>query len=88
MLTEEKLFEIIGKTPPQALDLEESVLGALLLEKEALTEVIDLLKPESFYHEAHQNIYSAIYQLFNSAQPIDIRTVVHQLRKDGTLEPV
>jgi len=88
MLNEAKRFEVKGKTPPQALDLEESVLGALLLEKEALTEVIDLLKPDSFYHDAHQNIYRAICQLFNETQPVDIRTVVHQLRKDGKLEKV
>lgn len=44
----------LGKLPPQALDLEEAVLGALMLEKNALSEIIDILKPESFYKEAHQ----------------------------------
>lgn len=74
-----------AKRPPQALDIEESVLGALLLEKDALTTVIDILKPASFYKETHQEIYRAIIQLFNDAAPIDLRTVVNQLRKNGKL---
>lgn len=78
--------EGLGKLVPQAIDLEESVLGALMLEKDALTAVIDILKPESFYKESHQQIYQAIVQLFNNAEPIDLRTVVNQLRKNGQLE--
>ena len=78
----------LAKLPPQALDMEESVLGALMLEKDALTNVIDILKPESFYKEAHQEIYQAIVQLFNAAEPVDLRTVVNQLRKNGQLEAV
>ena len=54
----------LGKLPPQAPDLEEAVLGALMLEKNALSEVIDILKPESFYKEAHQKIFQAIYIYF------------------------
>ncbi|MEY3416725.1 MAG: replicative helicase, partial [Bacteroidota bacterium] len=50
----------LGKVPPQATDIEEVVLGALMIEKDALTTVIDILKPESFYKEAHQRIYTAI----------------------------
>lgn len=75
----------LAKLPPQALDIEESVLGALMLEQEALTVVIDILKPESFYKETHQEIYRAIVQLFNDAAPIDLRTVVNQLRKNDKL---
>ena len=56
----------LGKLPPQALDLEESVLGALMLEKDALTDVIDILKPENFYKDAHKEIYQAIIDLFNA----------------------
>ena len=78
----------LAKLPPQAPDIEESVLGALMLEKDALTTVIDILKPASFYKEAHQEIYQAIVQLFNDAAPIDLRTVVNQLRKNGKLELV
>ncbi|HAN76737.1 MAG TPA: replicative DNA helicase, partial [Bacteroidales bacterium] len=75
-----------GFLPPQALDLEEAVLGALLLEKEAVIEVLDLLQPESFYKEAHQLIFKAIVDLSNSFQGIDILTVAEQLKRNGTLE--
>lgn len=75
----------LAKLPPQALDIEESILGALMLEKDALTAVIDILKPENFYKEAHQEIYRAIIQLFNEAAPVDLRTVVNQLRKNDKL---
>ena len=76
----------LGKLPPQALDLEESVLGALMLEKEALTNIIDILKPENFYKDAHKEIYQAIIDLFNNSQPIDLLTVTNQLKKNGTLD--
>lgn len=76
----------LGKLPPQATDLEEAVLGALMLEKDALTTVIDILKPESFYSDAHKEIYLAITELFNNAEPVDMRTVAARLRKNGKLE--
>lgn len=78
----------LGKLPPQAVDLEEAVLGALMLEKDALTTVIDILKPESFYKEIHQIIYEAILQLFDNSEPIDLLTVTNQLRKNGNVEKV
>ncbi len=77
-----------GKLPPQALDLEEAVLGALMLEKDALTSVIDILHPESFYKDSHQLIYRAIRRLFEQSQPIDILTVANELRKSAELELV
>ena len=80
--------ETRAKAPPQASDLEQSILGALMLEKDPLTDVIDILKPESFYEEAHQEIYRGIIQLFNNSEPIDLRTVANQLRKNGKLELV
>ncbi len=83
-----QIGESLGKIPPQALELEEAVLGALMLEKDALSSVIDILKPESFYKPAHALIYEAIRTLFNDSQPIDLLTVTNQLRKDGTLEEV
>lgn len=76
----------MGKVPPQAVDLEEAVLGALMLEKDALTNVIDILKVESFYKDAHQVIFRAILDLFTESQPIDLLTVTAQLRRNGTLE--
>lgn len=78
----------LGKIPPQATDLEEAVLGALMLEREAVNEVIDILKPESFYKESHRKIFSAIHDLFQRSEPIDILTVTSELRKSGDLEMV
>lgn len=77
-----------GKLPPQALELEEAVLGALMLEKEALSDVIEILKPESFYKQENQKIYAAIMKLFEQSQPVDILTVTQQLKKTGELELV
>ena len=77
-----------GKLPPQALDLEEAVLGALMLEKEAVNDVIDILSKESFYKEDHQSIYAAILNLFQNSEPIDILTVTEELRKQGTLDGI
>ncbi|MBL6870494.1 MAG: replicative DNA helicase [Flavobacteriaceae bacterium] len=77
-----------GKIPPQALDLEEAVLGAMLIDKKGVDEVIDTLQPEAFYKAAHQYIFEAIYQLFHDSQPIDLLTVSAELRKVGKLEAV
>lgn len=77
-----------GRVPPQATDLEEAVLGAMMLEQNALTNVIDILKPEVFYKEAHQRIFSAIHELFSAGQPVDILTVTETLKKSGELDLV
>jgi replicative DNA helicase len=77
-----------GKIPPQAIDLEEAVLGAILLESRAISTVIAILKPESFYKEANQRIYSACVKLFSQSKPIDILTAANQLRQSGELETV
>ena len=77
-----------GKIPPQALNLEEAVLGAMLIDKKGVDEVIDILQPEVFYKTAHQYIFKVIYQLFHDSQPIDLLTVSSALRKDGKLESV
>jgi replicative DNA helicase len=78
----------LGKLPPQAPDLEEAVLGALMLEKNALNAVVEFLKPEHFYADAHKEIYTAIIDLFKASEPVDMRTVVNQLRKNAKLEIV
>ena len=82
------LSENLGKLPPQALDLEEAVLGALMLEKNALTAVIEYLRADHFYTEQHKEIYQAIVDLFKASEPVDMRTVVAQLRKNAKLEVV
>jgi replicative DNA helicase len=76
----------LGKIPPQAVDIEQAVLGALMLEKNAVTDTIDLLTPACFYDPKHIYIYTAIRELFASSTPIDILTVINQLKKEGTLE--
>ena len=77
-----------GKVPPNATDLEEAVLGALMLESDALNDVVEVLKPESFYKIEHQKIFEAITDLFSKSQPIDILTVTSWLKKEGSLELV
>jgi replicative DNA helicase len=77
-----------GKIPPQALDLEEAVLGAMMLEKDKLAAVIDLLQPEVFYKTEHQLIFSAIKRLFGNVKPVDILTVTDELRQSGDLDMV
>ena len=77
-----------GKLPPQALDLEEAVLGAMLIDKKGVDEVIDILNPEAFYKTAHQYIFEAIFTLFQTSEPIDLLTVSAELRKKGRLESI
>lgn len=77
-----------GKVPPQAVELEEAVLGALMLEKDAIISVGDLLKADTFYKDAHQKIYKAIMNLSTKEEPIDILTVTEELKREGTLEEV
>lgn len=75
-----------GKIQPQAVDLEEAVLGAMMIDKKGIDDVIDILSPESFYKEAHQYIFEAINQLFKDGQPIDLLTVSAQLKKNAKLD--
>jgi replicative DNA helicase len=76
----------LGKIPPQALDLEEAVLGAVMLERDALYEIMDILSPESFYKDEHKEIYRGAIQLFEKSQPIDILTLTEHLRQNGKLD--
>ena len=66
---------VFGKVQPQALPLEEAVLGAVMLDKDALAIVLDILRPESFYSDAHQLVYRAMLRLFEKTQPVDLLTV-------------
>ncbi|MFA7687154.1 MAG: replicative DNA helicase [Moheibacter sp.] len=77
-----------GKIPPQALDLEEAVLGAMMIDKKGIDEVIDVLTPQVFYKIAHQTIFAAIQKLFHDTQPIDLLTVSNELRNEGKLDLV
>ncbi|MGB1171453.1 MAG: replicative DNA helicase [Flavobacteriaceae bacterium] len=75
-----------GKIPPQAVDLEEAVLGAMLIDKKGVDEVIDILKAEAFYKTSHQYIFESIFELFEASEPIDLLTVSNNLKKKGKLE--
>lgn len=77
-----------GKMPPQSIELEEAVLGALLLERDAFTNVMEVLKANFFYKESHQVIYKAISSLYFNEQPIDMLTVAHEINKEGRLEEI
>ena len=77
---------VFGKVQPQAIPLEEAVLGALMLDREALPIVMDILRPDSFYLESHQAIYRAAMKLFERSNPVDLLTVTEELRKSGDLE--
>ena len=73
-----------GKIPPQALDLEEAVLGAMMLEANRANEVMQILTPESFYKDSHRIIYEAIIQLIRKNEPVDILTVRNNPSIAGT----
>lgn len=75
-----------GRIPPQAVDLEQAVLGAMMLERNAVTDAIDILQKESFYDPKHQYIFGVIKELFGRSKPIDLLTVTDQLKKNGELE--
>ncbi len=75
-----------GHLQPQAIELEEAVLGALMIERDAYSVVSDILKPESFYEYRHQILYRAITTLALQQKPVDILTVSEQLRTTGELE--
>lgn len=77
---------LFGKVQPQAVPLEEAVLGALMLDRDALPVVMDILRPETFYLESHQVIYRSIIRLFERSNPVDLLTVTEELRKSGELD--
>jgi replicative DNA helicase len=78
----------LGKVPPQAIDMEEAVLGAIMLEKEAVIAILDILKPESFYKETHKKIFRAISDLSLREYPVDLYTVTEELKNHNELESV
>jgi len=77
-----------GKIPPQSVDLEEAVIGAMMIDKKGVDEAIDILHPDVFYKEAHKFIFEAIFKLFETNEPIDLLTVSSQLKRDGKLDRV
>ncbi len=77
-----------GKLPPQAVDLEEVVLGAMMIDKKGVDEIIDILNADAFYKNSHKLIFEAIHKLFENTEAIDLLTVSNQLKKDGNFDKV
>jgi len=78
----------LGRVPPQSIEAEQSVIGCMLLDKEVIPTVTELLKPEDFYRADHREVYEAILDLFEKAEPIDLITVSEQLKSRGSLDKV
>ncbi len=78
----------LGRIPPQSLEAEQSVLGSMLIDKEVVPVVMEILKPEDFYRPDHKEIYDVIIELFDRAQPIDLITVSERLKLHGKLDLV
>lgn len=77
-----------GRVPPQAVDVEMAVLGSMLLEKEAIAKAIEILDENAFYKPAHQQIYSAMIGLFERSEPVDLITLIEELRRRAQLEKI
>jgi replicative DNA helicase len=77
-----------GRVPPQAMDIEAAVIGAMLLEKDAIAKAIEVLDDTAFYKPAHQSIYRAMMALFERSEPVDLITLTEELRRNGDLEKI
>ncbi|HHE76779.1 MAG TPA: replicative DNA helicase [Candidatus Parcubacteria bacterium] len=84
--TEDKLLS--EKLPPQSVEAEKSLLGALMLDKNAIIKVVDFLQPRDFYKKTHQEIYQAILDLFERNEPIDLLSVSTRLKEKNSLEAI
>ncbi|MCK5287387.1 MAG: replicative DNA helicase, partial [Thermodesulfovibrionia bacterium] len=78
----------LDRLPPQNIEAEQSVLGAILLENEALASAIEVISPEDFYKDSHKTIFRAMLELYKKSEPIDLITLTEQLSKDERLEGV
>lgn len=78
----------LGKIPPQDVSLEEAIIGGILLESEALIEIVDILRPESFYKDEHSKIYKAAIDLFKRSEGVDLFTIMNKLRSNNELESI
>lgn len=80
--------QLIGRIPPHSLEAEQSVLGAMILDKEAINTAIEIIRPDDFYKEANKEIFEAILILFNKNEPVDLITLSEELKRRGTLENI
>lgn len=82
------MMETLSRIPPHSMEAEQSVLGSMLLDKESVAAATDFLRGEDFYAQSHKEIFEAIIEVFDQNEPVDLVTVVEQLRQRGTLEAV
>ena len=87
-MSEQKPKQLIEKLPPQSIDSEQAVIGALLVNPVSITKVVELLNSECFYRKAHKDIYSAIVDLYNANEPIDVITISEHLRDLNLLDSI
>lgn len=80
--------EIIGRIPPHSLEAEQSVLGSMIIDKEAINTAVEVIRPNDFYREAHREIFESIIVLFNKNEPVDLITLSEELKRRGTLENI
>ena len=78
----------IDRLPPQSVEAEQSVLGAMLIDKDAVTEVAEILKPDDFYRGHHGTIYAAALELYEAREPVDIITISEVLERQGKLDEI
>lgn len=81
-------MRFLGKIPPHSIEAEQSVLGAMLLDREAIITVSEHIKPEDFYRDSHREVYEAVIELFDKGEPVDLVTLSEQLKQRSTLEAV
>ena len=79
---------MIDRLPPQSIEAEQSVLGSILIDRDAIIEVADFLKPEDFYRQAHGRIYAVMLDLSERREPVDVVTVAEALERSGDLEAI
>ena len=80
--------KITGLIPPQDLEAEKSIIGAIMIDRDAIISIAQVIKPEHFYKEAHSDIFSAMFELYENREPIDLITLTAQLKKKGAFDKV
>jgi len=80
--------KLAGRLPPQNIEAEQSVLGALMLDKEAIIRVADILKPEDFYRGIHTDIFQVMLELYDKNEPIDLLSLTNRLEEKKKIEEI
>ncbi|MCR2044371.1 replicative DNA helicase [Anaerosalibacter massiliensis] len=80
--------QVLGKLPPHSLEAEQSVLGAMIVDKEAINTAVETIQPNDFYKEANKEIYETILELYNKNEPVDLITLSEEMKRRGTLDSI